>query len=291
MSENENGCLDDKNFCLDEVSKNEMFFADISLRLRNDYDVCLATVSNFGSNLRFVSRRLRDNYDVCLAAVSNCGFSFRYISQRLRDNRDICLAAVSNYGICFDLIPLRFRDDHAICLAAVSNCESSGQSEAIFKLVSHRLRDDYDICLAAVLRRGVNLVHVSPRLKHNNRICLAAIGSDGRVLRYVGGLFNKYFPLDIAPLAFKGKYFSPSFKKVITVHNKTETTISTLCMKHCKKSVYGFPEEIQEMVLTHVGSLDPGFKDRKDRVGEKRRINFIDDEFSGDLFSIATLNK
>jgi hypothetical protein len=137
----------------------------------------------------------------------------------------------------------------------------------------------------------MNLVHVSTRLKRDKRLCLAALDSDPRLLRYIGGLFEHYFPLDTESLAFKGKYFSRSTKKVITVHNKVETTLSRLCMKHCKKSVYGFPEEIQEMVLSHVGSLGSGWIERKDRVGEKRRVNFMDDEFSGSLFSVVTLNE
>ncbi len=57
-------------------------------------------------------------------------------------------------------------------------------------------------------------------------------------------------------------------------------------MQKCGKSLYGFPKEIQDIVLFYVGSLDSGFVERKDRVGEKRRINFMDKEFSRDLFSI-----
>jgi len=284
---------EDKDACLTAVLNDASSFAYIPFELRDDYDICLAVVSKCGVNLRFVSRRLRDNFEICLAAVSKFGWSFCYVSQRLRNDRDICLAAVSNYGICFANIPLGFRDDHDICLAAVSNCESPGQSGAIFKLVSRRLRDDHDICLVAVSKLGLNLVHVSPRLKRNNQICLAAIDNDANILRYVSGLLNKNnVPIDTFPVfKSKGKYFSQSTRKVITIHNKKETTLSILCMKNCTKSVYGFPEEIQEMILLNVGSFETGMIKRKDRVGGRRRINFMDDVFSGDLYSIATLNK
>ncbi len=84
----------------------------------------------------------------------------------------------------------------------------------------------------------------------------------------------------------QGKYFSPSAHQVVTVHNKSATALFRLCMKNCQKSVYGFPDEVQEEVLFSVGSLERSYVERKDRVGEKRHVNFMDDGFRGQIFSI-----
>ena len=188
-----------------------------------------------------------------MAAVSKHGWALFYASTRLRDDKDVCLAAVSNKGWALKYASTRLRDDKDVCLAAVSN------NHRAFKLVSENL-------------------------KKNNAFLLAAINVNKCVLKRFNNL-----PEDLVSLEIEGKNFSPSTHQVVTVHNKTATVLFRLCMKKCQKSVYGFPDEIQELVLFHVGSLETGMIERKDRIGEKRHVNFMDEEFRGGLFSIVKL--
>jgi hypothetical protein len=169
------------------------------------------------------------------------------------------------------------KDNKDVCLASVS------QSGYALRLVSERLKGDKDVCLAAISQNSNAFHNVSDQLRKDKEFFLAASQKNPNILSQI----FMGVPDDIVPLEFKGKFFSPSVKKVLTVHNKNTTTLFKLCMQKCQKSVYGFPEEIQEMVLTHVGSLESRFIERKDRVGEKRRRNFMDDEFGGRPFSIA----
>jgi hypothetical protein len=78
------------------------------------------------------------------------------------------------------------------------------------------------------------------------------------------------------------------FKSKLVVYDLALTTLITLCMKNCKKSVYGFPDEIQELILFHVGSFGQEYVERKDRVGEKRRVNFRDKEFKENIIFVSS---
>ncbi len=251
---------------------------------QDNKNLCLVAISNNCYALGFASTRLQDDKDVCLAAVLKNGYALKHASTRLQDDKDVCLAAVSQNGHALEFASVRLRDDKEVCLAAVS------QNGHALEHVSARLQDDKDVCLAAISSKPdifgcvPNSGYVSTRLRNNKKFCLDAIQKNPTILHNI----SRNIPGDTRSIeSFGGKYFSASTKKVITIHNQTTTTLFRLCMQNCKKSVYGFPEEIQDMVLSHVGSLDPGFKNRKDRIGEKRRINFMDDEFDGEIFSIT----
>ena len=103
-----------------------------------------------------------------------------------------------------------------------------------------------------VSQNGKILKYVPEELKKNKHICLAAVYNDVNALKYI---YND-IPSDLISLEFEGKHFSLSTQKVVTVHRKASTTLFTLCMKNCTKSVYGFLEEIREEILFHVGSFD-----------------------------------
>ena len=266
---------DNKETCLAAVSKDGWALSRASERLKDDKDVCLAAVSHHDWALLYASTRLKDDKDVCLAAVSHHGWALRFASERLKDDKDVCLAAVSNDGDALIDVSMRLRNDKDVCLAAVSN-----EGWAL-EFVSTRLKNDKDVCLSAISQNALAFELIPENFQKNNVFCLAAINVNKCVLKRFNNL-----PEDLVSLEIEGKHFSPSTHQVVTVHNKTATVLFKLCMKNCKKSVYGFPDEIQELVLFHVGSLETGLIERKDRIGEKRRINFTDDKFRGGLFSI-----
>ncbi len=252
---------------------------------RDNKEVCLAVVSECGSALQFASERMREDRDVCMAAVTENGNALEYVSPRLKFDHDTCLAAVSTNGEALELAPLHFRDDHAICLAAVSS------NSYVLEIVSDRLKDNRDVCMAAVLGDVSVWTFVSPKLKRDFRRSLPGVFEKFLVRC---GIFNRKLPRDTRAIeGFGGKFYSKITQKVVTVHNRASTVLFRLCMKNCKKSVYGFPDEVQDMVLSQVGSLDPDFIERKDsdRIGEKRRRNFMDKGFRGERFSIVALNE
>jgi hypothetical protein len=58
-------------------------------------------------------------------------------------------------------------------------------------------------------------------------------------------------------------------------------------MQNCRKGIYGFPEDVQDTVMFLAGFFDSGWMEKRDGSGKRRRINFMDDEFSGQMFSIV----
>ena len=92
-------------------------------------------------------------------------------------------------------------------------------------------------------------------------------------------------PGDLTPLETEGKYLSPSTGKVVTVHTKRWTVLVQNCLKHCTKAVYGFPQDVQDEIMFHVGSAGSGFIEDDQQLF--RRVNFEDEDFDGDLFSVS----
>lgn len=111
---------DDEQIMFVAILRNDLFFEQLSDRLKSDRDFMLA-IPKFGNTIKYVPKYLLDD-DFFVANQMNALSDVLWsVSERLQDNKELMLCAVKQYGKNLRHVSLRLRGDEDVVYAAVKN--------------------------------------------------------------------------------------------------------------------------------------------------------------------------
>ena len=114
--------MEEKQYLLDEVSRDKRTYQFLSDEWRADVDIARASIEKFGVTLAFAPLWIKADRELALLAVKANGLAIEFVHpDLLKSDLEICIKAVENEADVMDLLSPEMRMKEEVLLALLNN--------------------------------------------------------------------------------------------------------------------------------------------------------------------------
>lgn len=168
---------------ISQLKEKKIKFSKIPAKYRNTEIVSLAACLMDYKNLEHVKREFRDVKSFAMECVKSSGYALKFLSPELRDDEEIVRQSIETSPFSFFYASTRLYGNKDLALLAVKRGCSLAYMEKFI--------DDSDIVKIALKQSGLELVHVSDKLKSLPKIVLLAVEEDPDSIKFASENIKK----------------------------------------------------------------------------------------------------